>query len=290
MNDDYLWDKSGRDGEVEALERLLAPAALGATPNLGRRRAMAWIAGAAAAVIIGIGFSQSTFQTAGREEWVATGDGYSRLDLGKYGHVVAEPGSQVRVLRRDNEMQRLRLDRGTIHASITREARPRLFQVETPAATCIDLGCHYTLSVDPSGLAQVSVSTGRVAFHDGRREVFIPEGASGRAAAGRAPFTPIHDDASEPLKRAVTAFDGAPEGNRAKLAKEACKLITRRQDGLVAWHFLQDSEKAVKAAAREALVRLTHIGECGVPPVPEKELNDQKAWRDRLFPEWSSWD
>lgn len=288
MNDDYLWDQTGRDEEVEALERLLAPAALGASRNLGRRRTLAWIAGAAAAVILGIGFLRSTFPSVDREEWIATGDGFSRLDLGRYGHVVATPGTSVRVLRRDSEMQRLRLDRGTIHASITAEARPRLFQVETPAATCIDLGCHYTLTVDASGLARVSVSTGRVAFHDGRREVFIPEGASGRSAPGRAPFTPIHDDASESLRRAVDAFDHAPVGNRAAQATTACKLITRREDGLVAWHFLQDSERAVVAAAREALVRLTHMGECGIPRPGEPD--DLRAWRNNLFPKWEDWD
>jgi hypothetical protein len=302
MSQDYLWDKTGRDEEVEALERLLAPAALGASPNLGRRRALAWVTGIAAAALFAVGAFQSLRLPAPEKTqairppavkestWVAQEDGSRRLDLGRYGAVVAEKDAQVRVVRRDDELQSLRLERGTIHASITSAARPRLFQVETPATTCIDLGCNYTLSVDAQDVTTVTVKTGRVLFDHGSRDVFIPRGASCKAAPGRAPFTPIHDDASPDLKKAVDAFDAAPVGRRSIQARAACQLIRRREDGLVAWHFLQDPEKAVVGAAREALVRLTHIAECGVPPVPEKEMSDLKAWRDRLFPEWETWD
>jgi len=283
---DYLWDRSGKDPEVEALERLLAPAALRAAPHRRARR-LAWLAGIAAALFFAIGAAQVLIQPT-KSEFIATGDGYSRLDLGIYGHVVAAPHTRVHVIRRDNEMQRLRLDLGTLHASITRAARPRLFQVETPGATCIDLGCRYTLTVDAQGVSRVQVDTGRVAFHDGRREVFIPEGASGRAAPGRAPFTPIYDDASDALKRAVEAFDIAPEGRRAGLAKTACALIKKREDGLVAWHWLQDPESGVVKAAIDALIRLTTVVECGVPRPADP--TSRREWRNSLFPEWKDWD
>ncbi|MND01895.1 hypothetical protein D3C83_210720 [compost metagenome] len=67
-------------------------------------------------------------------------------------------------------------------------------------------------------------------------------------------------------------------------------MISRRQDGLVAWHWLQDPEPGVQAAAREALVRLTRIIECGVHPPSKDETNELRGWRNRLFPEWQSWD
>lgn len=289
MSDDYLWDKTGRDPEVEGLERLLAPAALGA-PRRRRKPLVGWIAGLAAAALFTVGALQALRPAASRDPWVAQGDGLRRLDLGRYGEVVAEAGAKVHVVRIDEELHKLRLDRGTIHASITAKARPRLFQVETPATTCIDLGCRYTLTVDDAGMSHVKVETGRVAFHDGRREVFIPQGASGKAARGRAPFTPIHDDSSEGLRQAVRKFDESPVGNRAGKAKEACKLIGRREDGLIAWHWLQDSEGGVVNAAREALVRLTKLGECG-PHAPKADAPDElRAWRDSLFPDWSKWD
>ena len=291
MKDDYLWNREGSDPEVESLERLLAPAALGAPRSLRRPRAVAWLAGLAAAALFAVGALQALRPQASQPpvdpSWVSREDGMRRLDLGRYGHVDAEPGARVRVLRRDEELQSLRLDAGTIHASITREAKPRLFQVETPAATCIDLGCRYTLTVD-KGVAQVKVSSGRVAFNDGKREVFIPAGASGRSKAGRAPYTPIHDTATEALKKAVDAFDEGPVGRRTKLAQALASCIKTREDGLVGWHLLQDPEDGVREAAFKALELLTKRMECGVPRPTDP--NSLRAWRDSLFPEWSTWD
>lgn len=287
MSDDYLWDKTGRDPEVEGLERLLAPAALHAT-RPRRVRPLLWIAGLAAAALFAVGAVQALQRNVIDGPWVAQKDGTRELDLGRYGRVVAEPDARVRILRMDDTLHKLKLESGTIHASITREARPRLFQVETPTTTCIDLGCHYTLTVLPSGVTQVQVATGRVAFFDGRREVFIPEGASGRAAPGRAPSTPMYDNASDALRKAVEAFDAAPAGRRAGEATAACNLITRREDGLVAWHLLQDKEPAVMTVARTTLVKLTTVVECGIKrPKDETSLRE---WRDCLFPEWSKWD
>jgi ferric-dicitrate binding protein FerR (iron transport regulator) len=286
---DYLWDKSGSDAEVEALEGLLAPARLEA-PRVRPSRRLALVAGIAAAALFAFGVAGALKRAPLDNRWVAQEDGRRRLDLGRFGEVLAEPGAKVRVVRMDENLQSLRLDRGTIHASITRAARPRLFQVETPAATCIDLGCHYSLSVDRQGVTQVKVETGRVLFDHGARDVFIPEGASCKAAPGRAPFTPIHDNASEPLRKAVEAFDAARVGRRGNEAKVACDLILRREDGLVAWHFLQDPEKSVVGHAREALVRLTTVPECGIPRPKANAADELRAWRDSLFPEWSTWD
>jgi len=286
MSDDYLWDKAGRDPEVEGLERLLAPAALGA-PRRRRKPLVGWIAGLAAAALFTVGALQALRPAASRDPWVAQGDGLRRLDLGRYGEVVAEAGAKVHVVRIDEELHKLRLDRGTIHASITAKARPRLFQVETPATTCIDLGCRYTLTVDDAGMSHVKVETGRVAFHDGRREVFIPQGASGKAARGRAPFTPIYDNASKALRDAVEAFDAAPVGKRSEWAESVAKQVKNSQDGLVAWHLLQDPEEGVVKAAREALLEITRP-ECGVPR--PKDPASLREWRNSLFPDWETWD
>jgi len=286
MNDDYLWDKTGRDPEIEGLERLLAPAALGA-PRRRRKPVIGWIAGLAAAALFAVGALQALRPTPAGDPWIAQGDGLRRLDLGRYGEVVAEADAKVRVVRIDDDLHKLRLDRGTIHASITRAARPRLFQVETPAATCIDLGCRYTLTVDAAGVSHVKVETGRVAFNDGTREIFIPQGASGKAARGRAPFTPIYDNASKALRGAVEKFDAAPVGKRAAKAVEVAAHVLQSEDGLVAWHLLQDPEEGVVKAARSALLQITRP-ECGVPR--PRDPASLREWRDCLFPDWKTWD
>ena len=301
MSDDYLWDRKGRDEEIEGLERLLAPAALGAPKSRPRLR-LAWAAGLAAAALFAVGawhvLRRAPEAQVEDPAWVRQENGLRRLDMGRYGHVLAEPDAKVRVVRMDDELHKLKLSGGTIHASITKAARPRLFQVETPAATCIDLGCRYTLTVDSAGVSRVPVETGRVLFQDGRREVFIPEGASGKSAPGRAPFTPIHDDASEDLRKAVDAFDAAPVGRRTDKAAAACKLIRRREDGLAAWHWLQDPEDGVVKEALTALETLATRPECGVKRPEEATLKAaldrdpvlRKKWRDELFYEWSTWD
>lgn len=288
MNDDYLWNKTGSDREVEALERLLAPAALNAA-RIRKTRSIAWIAGVAAAALFAFGALQALQRQSIDSPWVAQPDGTRELDLGRYGRVVAEPDARVHVVRRDDSLQKLRLDQGTIHASITIAARPRLFQVETPSTTCIDLGCHYSLTVDAQGMTHVKVETGRVLFDFESRDVFIPQGASCKAARGRVPFTPLYDNAPAELRKAVEAFDVAPVGKRAGEAREACKFIRKREDGLVAWHFLQDPEQGVVHEAREALVRLTGLGECGAP-APKQDADELRAWRNSLFSEFETWD
>ena len=106
MSSDYLWDKTGRDPEVEALERLLAPAALGAARSR-KSRSLAWIAGVAAAALFAVGAFQALRRPAPVESpsvrrpapvestWVVQKDGRSVLDLGRYGTVVAEKDAAV---------------------------------------------------------------------------------------------------------------------------------------------------------------------------------------------------
>src|SRR5262245_14272326 len=91
------------------------------------------------------------------------------------GELLVEPGSRLRLLEAGDRQQRLELALGTMTAIIT--APPRQFVVETPSAKAVDLGCAYTLEVDPSGGALVTVLAGWVSFEIEGRESFIPAGA-----------------------------------------------------------------------------------------------------------------
>jgi anti-sigma factor RsiW len=83
-------------------------------------------------------------------QWLET-DGRSRamIQVGMLGQVEVDPRSRVRLVKTGANEHRLELARGRLYASIV--AAPRLFQVETPSAVAIDLGCAYTLEVDEAG-------------------------------------------------------------------------------------------------------------------------------------------
>ena len=79
-----------------------------------------------------------------------------------------EPNSRLRLAGVGATDHRLELARGTMNAFIW--APPRLFFVDTPSATAVDLGCAYTLTVDDLGNGELHVMTGYVALADGSRK------------------------------------------------------------------------------------------------------------------------
>lgn len=261
MNDDYLWDRTGRDEEVERLEELMRPLALQA-PAVRRPRRFAFMGVAAALLVAVLVFAlQPPLRT---------------IEFPDVGRVDVEPNSRVRVLRKSADRILLRLDEGTIHASIGGHVKPRLFQVETPVTTCIDLGCHYTLTVDERGASFVRVLTGRVAFVDGDREVYVPAGASCRATR-EAMGTPVFDDAAPEFHRAVAEFDRA---RSAKAAAEVARLA-RREDALSLWHVAV--EPAAAEVAVDALIRLVGLPEGATREATlRREAEAVEAWRSHL--------
>jgi anti-sigma factor RsiW len=95
-------------------------------------------------------------------EWVETEDGSeARITVGTLGTVNVAPGTRVRLGEVSESEYRLALARGTISAEIV--APPRLFIVDTPASTVVDLGCAYTVTVgeDGAGLRSMRFSSRR---------------------------------------------------------------------------------------------------------------------------------
>ena len=85
-------------------------------------------------------------------EWIETADRpRARITVGDIGTVDVEPGTRVQLGAMQPDEYRIALARGTISARIT--APPRLFIVDTPASTVVDLGCAYTVHVDDEGAA-----------------------------------------------------------------------------------------------------------------------------------------
>ncbi len=165
-------------------------------------------------------------------EWLET-DGQSKvkLNVAKIGEILIEPNSLLRLISSTWLEQRIALDRGKIHARIW--APPRLFFVETPSATAIDLGCAYTLSVDPSGASILQVTSGRVALELGDRKALVPAGASCITKPGIGPGTPYFEDASDKFKQALTKIDF---GQLDSAALDTLLNEARIFDTLTLWH------------------------------------------------------
>ena len=166
-------------------------------------------------------------------------DGQSQASVRaeEMGEIDVEPNSVLRLQRSSSGLTRLRLDRGTIHASIW--APPGEFVIDTPSAVAVDLGCTYTLHVDDSGDGTLHTTFGWVGFKLGDREAFIPAGAACHTRKDSGPGIPYFEDASEDFRSAVSQLDdtNSPAQDRTA-ALETVLAKSRKTDALTLWHLL----------------------------------------------------
>jgi hypothetical protein len=191
-------------------------------------------------------------------EWLETSDDQTaRLEVAEIGEVEVAPRSRVRIANTGPEEHRLHLARGRLAARIF--APPRLFLVETPAATAVDLGCAYTLEVDESGDGMLTVTSGHVLLErEGLPSAYVPAGAEcpidGETGPG-VPRFPAGDDPAldtlrlwhllarvgaaerpEVLDEIVRLAGDLPAGRREKLlALDPAALAALRDDLSMLW-------------------------------------------------------
>lgn len=204
-------------------------------------------------------------------EALATGGRTARLTVGRIGTVDVAVGTDVQLLPSKRSEHRLALSRGTIHAHIN--APPRLFSVETPSGTAVDLGCEYTLDVDSLGNSTLVVMSGWVSFEDHGRESLIPAGMRTITRRGGFVGTPFRDDAPDSLRAALTAFDAGDHGDTviAALLRSA-----RPRDAVTLWHL---AKRTAGDQRGRVFQRLTQL----VPPpagvTSQAVVNDARMMR-----------
>lgn len=256
---DYLWEKRGEpDEETRELEALLGQAKFAGMklPVEKRRRwplVVAVLAAAAVAVFFAIpreGFVRVDGAKLYAAQWLETGAGQrATVQLGQaIGHVEVAEGSRLRVVRVDKEQQRLELARGSVHAVVL--APPRLFVIDTPSATAVDLGCEYQLTVDAQGASRLAVLSGLVELEGQNQHVTVLAGMWSVTEQGKAPRVPLDS-------RATPAFVSAVE----RLGAEASVLpLLLRQaekgDAPTLWHLLSRTEGEARAAIAARLLEL----------------------------------
>lgn len=267
MSGNYIWDRSGPpDPEVQRLEALLGGFRLprsNAPPVRG-----SWVPQAVAACFLtGFALWQTTapppppltaWQVDGRA--LAAGEiirtkatSSTVLFADSLGRVELAPSTEVRIAESRDGRHRFDLRGGTIHALIW--APPREFEVETPSARAIDLGCQYTLSVDQGGDGILDVQTGWVAFLHKGRESFVPAGARCLTSRVTGPGTPFMQDAPEAFVRAVSGFDKRPSEKTLRLILENATS----RDGLTLWHLLTRAEGGQRLDVYRRLAELVRL-------------------------------
>jgi hypothetical protein len=214
-------------------------------------------------------------------DWLDTSGRAARIVVGTLGTVDVEPGARLRLGAVRGSEYRLALSEGTITARIV--APPRLFIVDTPVSTVIDLGCEYTCTVAADGSSVVRMTKGWSALEWNGRTSLIPAGAVCRTRPGLGPGMPVFEDASEAFRQAAESFD-ADGGREADI--EILLRGARVRDTLTLWHLLS----RVDAKDRERVYdRITALA--GSPPGVSREavlalaptaleaLREELAWK-----------
>ena len=166
-------------------------------------------------------------------EWLETdANSRAKVTVANIGHVELGPNSRLRLLNSQATEHRLELERGQLHAQVW--SPPRIFVVETPSATAVDLGCAYDLLVDPTGASTLIVLTGEVSFESRGRESFVPAGARCETRPGLGPGTPYANIATEDFRRALQRFDFENDPH----ALDDVLTLATESDAISLWHLI----------------------------------------------------
>jgi hypothetical protein len=216
-------------------------------------------------------------------DWIETdGGSTARIGIGDIGTVDVGSNTRVRLLAAARGEHRLGLAEGAISVRIV--APPRIFFVETPASTVVDLGCAYTMQVDRHGTGTLRVTDGWASLEWTGRESLVPAGASCPVRPSVGPGTPTFDDASDRMRHALVAFDFGPEpaASLGVILSEA-----RVRDTLTLWHLMARVAPEDRARVFDRIVALAPL-----PPDLDREkalaldADTMRRWREELAWTW----
>lgn len=210
-------------------------------------------------------------------DWIETDEkSRARLKVGIIGELDIQPESRVKLIQTAPEEHRISLDHGKINAAIW--APPKLFFVETPSATAIDLGCMYSLEVAKDGSGILKVTAGWVALQSGDTESLIPADAVCRTKKMYGPGTPYFEDAKSEFKAALEKFDFSSERSEALevILKEA-----RAEDALSLWHILNKVDGVEEK--KQTYEKLAELIEIPAEVTQEGIMNGSREMMDLLW-------
>jgi hypothetical protein len=182
--------------------------------------------------------------------WLETGPSdAAELAVADIGSLTIHGDSRVRLVGTGPDQHRLELARGRVSASVV--APPRLFVVDTPAATAVDLGCAYELDVDETARTRLHVTSGAVSLERGETVAWVPAGYQVTAEKGKGPGLPIAVAAGAALRDAAGRFDGGEASALATLVE-----LAGEEDVGMLWNLLGRTDRTGREAVLARLAAL----------------------------------
>lgn len=204
----------------------------------------------------------------------------AEIKLASIGELTVYGDSRVRLVGTSPREHRMELARGKVSARVI--APPRLFVVDTPFATAVDLGCAYELSVDDAGRTHLVVTSGAVSLEGNGRVSYAPAGTEVIATPGHGPGTPFSIRSSPAFREALARFDtGEPTALGELLAAAG------PDDTITLWNLLPRTRDLARGSVAARLEALR-----GRPATvtPESILSGDpdafERWRDDLELDW----
>ena len=202
----------------------------------------------------------------------------AQVKIANIGRLMLDPNTRIRLLVTQANEHRIALDRGKLEASTS--SPPRVFVVETPSATAVDLGCRYTLEVQDDGSSLLHVLHGLVALERGGRESIVPAGAFSRSRSGAEPGTPFYDDSSAELQSALGQVDSLKEGPERTRQLDIVLQHARARDALSLWHLIPKLDFPSRGLLYDRLAQLrpppAGVTRDGIMALDAKMLNALK--------------
>jgi hypothetical protein len=183
----------------------------------------------------------------------------ARVTVAKIGDVQLAPGSRLQLVASGPSEQRLRLERGALHAKVS--APPRIFVVDTPSAKAVDLGCEYQLSVDASGTSLLRVFAGAVSLDGSGIETRVEAGYDCETSFRAGPGLPVRFDAPPALRQA------AQQVARGDVAawEAVVANATGAGDAPTLWHLVPRVAPDAREKVQARLGELARASACQAP-------------------------
>ncbi len=180
--------------------------------------------------------------------WVETDEqSRARVAVAGIGTLDLGPGTRLLLVATAENEHRVQLEKG--HMRVAVNAPPRVFLVETPKMTAVDLGCEYQLEVADDGSSWLRVQTGWVSLETREVVSVVPAGAMCRANGDGTPGLPLRRSAPEIFVEAVAQF--------ASGSSEALPILLEHAkpgDEVTLWHLLSRVSATDRAAVYDRLV------------------------------------
>jgi hypothetical protein len=201
----------------------------------------------------------------------------AQVKIANIGQLRISPNTRIRLLVTKSDEHRIALDQGKVEAQTW--APPRLFVVDTPSASAVDLGCKYSLQVQNDGSSLLHVTVGLVAFEFDGRETIVPAGAFCRTRRGAGPGVPFFEDSSPEFQAALQKVDSPGGGVERAQQLEILLQEAHVRDALSLWHLLTRMDPQSRGLIYDRIAEL-------LPPPPEVTRDSIVALDPRMLDLW----